>query len=131
MLDEKIEELDKLIREGREQEFLDLMLEVEGTDWVVKPKGEKWENALARRESMTWQGRTGGGLATSPKSWGSCGMNFIRHLRSLGKVPKWLILVAVPGTIWTGMDSLSGFFPALVVALVTYWALFDFKRGST
>ena len=45
----KIKELDGLIQAGREAEFLDLILEIEETDWVVAPKGEQWENALAVR----------------------------------------------------------------------------------
>ena len=48
----KINELDSLIQAGREAEFLDLMLEIDDTDWVVQPKGEKWENALAVREGV-------------------------------------------------------------------------------
>ncbi len=50
ILENKIKELDSLIQAGREAEFLDLMLEIDETDWVVKPKGEQWENALAVRE---------------------------------------------------------------------------------
>ncbi|MBT3635646.1 MAG: hypothetical protein HN531_01800 [Opitutae bacterium] len=45
----KIKELDELIQSGREAEFLDLMLDIEETDWVVPPKGDQWENALAVR----------------------------------------------------------------------------------
>ena len=45
----KIQELDLLIQSGREAEFLDLILDIEETDWVVAPKGEQWENALAVR----------------------------------------------------------------------------------
>ena len=45
----KIKELDSLIQAGREAEFLDLMLDIEDTDWVVPPKGDQWENALAVR----------------------------------------------------------------------------------
>jgi hypothetical protein len=45
----KIKELDLLIQSGREAEFLDLILDIEETDWVVAPKGEQWENALAVR----------------------------------------------------------------------------------
>ncbi len=52
ILEKKIEETDTLIAAGREQEFLDLMMEVEETSWVVQPKGEKWENALAVRHNL-------------------------------------------------------------------------------
>mgnify|MGYP001188013654 CR=1 FL=1 len=45
----KIKELDALIQAGREAEFLDLIMEIEETDWVVEPKGDQWENALAVR----------------------------------------------------------------------------------
>ena len=128
ILDGKLDELDTLIREGREQEFLDLMMELEDTDWVIKPKGKKWENALAARASMNRRGRPGS-LTTSTKALGSVGMKFIRYLRSLDRVPKWLILVAVTGTILAGTGFFSGFFPALAVALAAYWALFDFKRN--
>tara|TARA_B100001115_G_scaffold1876_1_gene1536 strand:- start:244 stop:3711 length:3468 start_codon:yes stop_codon:yes gene_type:complete len=48
----KITELGELIQAGREAEFLDLMLEIEETDWVVQPKGDLWENALAVREGV-------------------------------------------------------------------------------
>ena len=48
----KINELDSLIQANREAEFLDLMLEIDDTDWVVRPKGDKWENALAVREGV-------------------------------------------------------------------------------
>ena len=45
----KIRELDSLVQAGREAEFLDLILDIEETDWVVPPKGDQWENALAVR----------------------------------------------------------------------------------
>lgn len=47
--EDKIKELDLLIQSGREAEFLDLILDIEETDWVVAPKGDQWENALAVR----------------------------------------------------------------------------------
>ena len=87
ILDAKIEELDKFIQEGREQEFLDLMTELEDTDWVVKPKGKKWENALAVRESVDRRGRPDGGLATSPKGLGTATETAARHChRGLSRV---------------------------------------------
>lgn len=52
ILEAKILEINELIRAGREQEFLDLMMEIEETAWVVKPKGDHWENALAVRHSV-------------------------------------------------------------------------------
>ena len=52
ILEDKIKELTSLIEAGREAEFLDLMLDIEDTDWVVQPKGDQWENALAVRESV-------------------------------------------------------------------------------
>ena len=52
ILEQKMDEIDELIQAGREAEFLDLMMEVEDTDWVVMPKGDKWENALAVRENV-------------------------------------------------------------------------------
>ena len=52
ILEDKIKELTSLIEAGREAEFLDLMLDIEDTDWVVQPKGDQWENALAVRDSV-------------------------------------------------------------------------------
>ena len=52
ILEKKIDETETFISAGREQEFLDLMLEIEDTAWVVQPKGDKWENALAVRHSV-------------------------------------------------------------------------------
>lgn len=52
ILEAKILEINELIRAGREQEFLDLMMEIEDTAWVVQPKGDHWENALAVRHSV-------------------------------------------------------------------------------
>ena len=52
ILEDKIKELTSLIAAGREAEFLDLIIDIEDTDWVVQPKGEEWENALAVRESV-------------------------------------------------------------------------------
>jgi len=52
ILEQKMDEVDELIQAGREPEFLDLMMEVEDTSWVVMPKGDKWENALAVRDNV-------------------------------------------------------------------------------
>ena len=52
ILEDKIKELSSLITAGREAEFLDLIIDIEDTDWVVMPKGEEWENALAVREAV-------------------------------------------------------------------------------
>lgn len=52
ILEDKIKELTALISSGREAEFLDLMVDIEDTDWVVQPKGDQWENALAVREGV-------------------------------------------------------------------------------
>ena len=52
ILEDKIKELSSLIAAGREAEFLDLIIDIEDTDWVVMPKGEEWENALAVREAV-------------------------------------------------------------------------------
>ncbi len=52
ILEDKIKELTGLITEGREAEFLDLIIDIEDTDWVVQPKGEQWENALAVRDGV-------------------------------------------------------------------------------
>jgi hypothetical protein len=52
ILEKKMDEIDELIQAGREPEFLDLMMEVDETSWVVMPKGDKWENALAVRENV-------------------------------------------------------------------------------
>ena len=52
ILEDKIKELTSLIAAGREAEFLDLIIDIEDTDWVVQPKGDEWENALAVRESV-------------------------------------------------------------------------------
>ena len=52
ILEDKVKELTALIAGGREAEFLDLMIDIEDTDWVVQPKGEQWENALAVREGV-------------------------------------------------------------------------------
>jgi hypothetical protein len=52
ILEDKIKELNDLISAGREAEFLDLIIDIEDTDWVVMPKGDDWENALAVREGV-------------------------------------------------------------------------------
>ena len=52
ILEDKIKELTQLISAGREAEFLDLMIDIEDTDWVVQPKGDEWENAIAVREGV-------------------------------------------------------------------------------
>ena len=52
ILEDKIKELTGLIAAGREAEFLDLIVDIEETDWVVMPKGDEWENALAVREGV-------------------------------------------------------------------------------
>jgi hypothetical protein len=52
ILEDKIKELSELITAGREAEFLDLMIDIEDTDWVVQPKGDQWDNALAVREGV-------------------------------------------------------------------------------
>ena len=52
ILEDKIKELTELISSGREAEFLDLMIDIEDTDWVVQPKGDQWDNALAVRDGV-------------------------------------------------------------------------------
>ena len=68
-------------------------------------------------------------------------MKLVRYLRSLDTIPKWLIFVAFTGSTWffgqeswfprrSGSDWEWVFFWAAIVALVTYWALFGFKKDS-
>ncbi|MBG30420.1 MAG: hypothetical protein CMI31_10530 [Opitutae bacterium] len=55
ILEQRLDHLDLLIREGRKDELLDIMDEVESTDWVIPPekstKATLWENALAVRQT--------------------------------------------------------------------------------
>ena len=55
ILEQRLDHLDLLIREGRKDELLTLMDEVETTDWVISPeksaKANLWENALAVRQT--------------------------------------------------------------------------------
>ncbi|MFP6854910.1 MAG: hypothetical protein VB980_03940, partial [Opitutales bacterium] len=55
ILEQRLDHLDLLIREGRKDELLDIMDEVETTDWVIPPeKSAKypiWENAIAVRQT--------------------------------------------------------------------------------
>ncbi|MFP6899515.1 MAG: hypothetical protein VCA36_01145, partial [Opitutales bacterium] len=55
ILEQRLDHLDLLIREGRKDELLTLMDEVETTDWVIPPekstKSSLWENALAVRQT--------------------------------------------------------------------------------
>ncbi len=126
MLSVKIDALDSLVREGREQEFLALMREIETTDWVVEPMGAKWEKALATRKSLKGQSSLVGDLANPVKGSGAAVSRFVRYLRGLDLIPKGLILVAAVGTAW-----LKGGFPwASAVTLVIYWALFGFRRNA-
>ena len=126
MLSAKIDQLELLAGEGREEEFLALMKEVETTDWLVEPMGAKWEKALAYRKSLSWTGELTGGLATPTRGLGEAGRKAVGYLRTLDLLPKLLILAAVIGTSW-----LKGGFPAASIAtLVTYWAFFGFKRNA-
>ncbi len=55
ILENRLDQIDLLIREGRKDELLGLMDEVESTDWVIPPektaKANLWENALAVRQT--------------------------------------------------------------------------------
>ena len=73
-------------------------------------------------------------------------MKLLRYLRSMDTIPKWLIFVSLTGSTWFfgqeswfrwyGWKESSGshwewvFFWTSIVALVTYWVLFDFKGSD-
>lgn len=126
MLSAKIDQLEALAGEGREDEFLALMKEVETTDWIVAPMGAKWEKALAYRKSLSWTGGFSGGLSAPTRGMGQVGRNAVGYLRSLALLPKLLVLAAAAGTAW-----LKGGYPAASLAtLAVYWAFFGFKRNA-
>jgi hypothetical protein len=59
----------------------------------------------------------------------------VRYLRSLDTTPKWLIFVFATGLTWFFADDVFFirdedwvFFWAGIVALVSYWVLFGFKK---
>ena len=125
MLDAKIDRLDGLIREGKKQEFLNLVIKLESSDWPIKPQGRKWEKALAARASMQ-QGRSPAAAFSNPfKALGSKGMKFVRYLRSLDLLPKCLILLALGAGAWFG----TGYLGTCVMTLLACWALFGFRRA--
>jgi hypothetical protein len=59
-------------------------------------------------------------------------MKLVRYLRSLDDIPKWLIFVSLTGSTWFfGLEVWFRVPPmAALVALVTYWVLFGFKKDS-
>jgi len=133
LLDDKIAELESLLREGREQEFLDLLQEAETADWGVEPSGEKWNQLLAARDAFNApppitqtaeeEGAPPAGPSQAMESLKAFGNKVFGNLRNLDlNGRRWIF----GGVIAIALMTL-GLHPALLVALAIYWPFFKLK----